>query len=97
MKESKTVLAHTPTPGRRGVRVDRAKYEIIRDAIVSVLSARREVAFRDLPEAVGERLRQPFDGSIPWYTTTVKLDMEVRSVIERIPGSKPQRLRLKRA
>ena len=32
-------------------------------------------------------------GSVSWYTTTVKLDMEVKREIERVPGSKPQRLR----
>jgi hypothetical protein len=34
-------------------------------------------------------------GSVSWYTTTVKLDLEVKGEIERIPGSSPQRLRLR--
>lgn len=32
-------------------------------------------------------------GSASRYTTSVKLGLEVRGVIERIPGAKPQRLR----
>ncbi len=32
-------------------------------------------------------------GSVSWYTTTVKLDMEVRGEIERLPGSRPKRIR----
>lgn len=32
-------------------------------------------------------------GSVSWYTTTVKLDLEARGELERVPGSRPQRLR----
>jgi hypothetical protein len=38
---------------------------------------------------------QEFRGSIGWYTTIVKLDLEARRLIERIPDKKPQHLRLK--
>jgi hypothetical protein len=37
-----------------------------------------------------------FEGSIPWYVTTVKLDLEARGVIERVPGPGEQKLTLKR-
>ena len=48
----------------------------------------------DLVEDVGRKLDGSFDGSINWYVTTVKLDLEARGVVERIPGKSPQRLRL---
>ncbi|MEJ2537156.1 MAG: hypothetical protein P8048_08925, partial [Calditrichia bacterium] len=54
------------------------------------------VPFNQLPKLVRDKLtaqeRQKI-GSIPWYTTTVKLDMEVKKEIARIPGSNPQRLK----
>ena len=54
------------------------------------------VEFRRLPDlvasALGEGKRERL-GSVSWYTTTVKLELEVRGEIERIPGSRPQRLR----
>jgi len=40
------------------------------------------------------QLRNRFEGSISWYVTTVKLDMEARGEIERVPDSNPQQLRL---
>ena len=45
-------------------------------------------------EAVERDLDGSFDGSIPWCVTTVKLDLEARRVIERVPSASPQRLRL---
>jgi len=36
---------------------------------------------------------QEFRGSIGWYTPKVKLDLEARGPIERIPDKKPQHLR----
>jgi hypothetical protein len=35
-------------------------------------------------------------GSVTWYTVTVKLDLEARGEIERVPRSRPQRVRRKR-
>jgi hypothetical protein len=31
-------------------------------------------------------------GSVGWYTATVKLELEVRGEIRRVPGASPQRL-----
>jgi len=80
-----------------GVSISRNKYEIVRKAILaSVPRGGRGVAFADLPGLVREKI-PPAEraglGSIPWYTVTVKLDLEARGLIERIPGAAPQRLR----
>jgi hypothetical protein len=52
------------------------------------------MTFKELTEEVRGSLEGSFDGSISWYFTTVKLDLEARGVIERIPNKAPQRLRL---
>ena len=59
-----------------------------------MIGAQEEVRFKDLPAAVEESLQEPFVGSISWYVTTVKLDLEARGLLERVPGATPQRLRL---
>ena len=69
----------------------------MRSVILSVVPASREgIEFKNLSELVEEEISE-VDlenlGSVPWYTTTVKLDMEVRGELERFSGSKPQRLR----
>ncbi len=52
------------------------------------------MTFAELNQDVHAQLEASFDGSISWYVTTVKLDLEARKVIERVPGSRPQRLRM---
>lgn len=83
--------------GKGGTRVDAEKYEIMRKAILkAVPRSTTGIAFKDLPAAVAKALKtadRARFGSIAWYATTVKLDLEARGLIERIPGSKPQRLR----
>ena len=95
------ILCPTPTPGKKPVRIDAWKYNLIRDAILSVLPLDEPgVVFMDLPGLVESRLSADHKarlGSVGWYTTTIKLDLEVKEEIARIPGSKPQRLvRLKK-
>lgn len=80
--------------GKQGVNLDKQKYDQIRAAILGVIAAQEEVLFKDLPAAVAARLEPGFEGSIPWYVTTIKLDLEARGLIMRVPRSSPQRLRL---
>jgi hypothetical protein len=80
--------------GKQGVNISRAKYEQMRDTIAQLLQAHGPLTFTDLTRLVNERLTGHFDGSISWYCTTVKLDLEARRVIERIPKTSPPQLRL---
>jgi hypothetical protein len=88
------ILTKHPDPAKQGVRISRAKYDVIRGTILDVLSENNETTFAELTNAVHQRLEGEFDGSISWYVTTVKLDLEARDVIQRVPKSKPQRLRV---
>ena len=68
--------------GLQGVNIDQAKYEQVRQAIVESLSESDPLTFKQLTQAVEQKLEGRFDGSIGWYCTTVKLDLEARGVIE---------------
>ncbi len=91
------VLCQTPTPGKKGTRISKWKYDLIRAAILKAApDDETGVEFKRLPALVKKHLSEADLqrlGSLSWYTTTVKLDLEVRGEIERIPGSKPQRIR----
>lgn len=79
--------------GKNGVNIDRSKYDAIKDAIVKILTEHPGTTFSELTESI-DRQMPDFQGSIPWYVTSVKLDLEARGIIERIPKSSPQRLQL---
>lgn len=85
--------------GKPAPRIDKAKYELVRAALLTIIPQNEEgVPFTTLAERVAASLsREQVSklGSMGWYTTEVKLDMEARGEIERVPGSKPQRLRRK--
>lgn len=80
--------------GKAGTNIDKDKYDLIKNAIVETVRQHPGITFSELTAAVHEQLENGFDGSIPWYVTTVKLDLEARGVIERMAGSSPQQLRL---
>lgn len=80
--------------GKQGVNIDRAKYDAVRIAIVDILKGDGPLTFTRLTEQVGQAMSDTFDGSINWYVTTVKLDLEARGIVERVPNSRPQQLRL---
>ena len=79
---------------KQGVNISREKYEIICEAILSVLRAQKEMTFRNLSRAVEKEVNGNFEGSVMWYVTTVKLDLEARGLVKRVPGSRPQLVKL---
>jgi hypothetical protein len=92
--EEKIVTLH-PDPAKAGLNIRKEKYEVIRDAILRILRDKDEMLFKDLAGEVEKMIEGGFEGSISWYVTTVKLDLEARGVIERVHGMSPQRLRIK--
>ena len=80
--------------GKEGVNIEREKYDLIRCTILEILEEREVETFKDLGREVKRRIGRDFDGSVIWYYTTVKLDLEARGEIERVPGRIPQHLRL---
>lgn len=76
--------------GKQGVRISRVKYETMRTAILDCLNGMGEVDFQELMRKVEEQVAGTFDGSVPWYFTTVKLDLEARGEIQPVRNKKGQ-------
>jgi len=79
---------------KQGVNISKEKYEIIRKAIMVILRAQKEISFMNLSRAVEKEVNGKFEGSVLWYVTTVKLDLEARGTLKRVPNSRPQLVRL---
>jgi len=43
----------------------------------------------------GKELGDSFNGKVVWYVVSIKLELEARGYIERIPKTSPHKLRLK--
>ncbi|RPJ20576.1 MAG: hypothetical protein EHM33_28165 [Chloroflexi bacterium] len=87
-------LTLRPEPRKQGARIEKAKYDVMRNAILENLRAHGALSFTRLGNLVEEQLLKKFDGSVMWYYTTVKLDMEARGEIRRTPSSEPELIEL---
>ncbi|HHB80395.1 MAG TPA: hypothetical protein ENK83_01415 [Aliiroseovarius sp.] len=98
MADGSKTECRTPTPGRDGAtRIPTWKFDALRAAILDAVGAAggTGLPFADLPAEVATRLDDTLRaklGSVSWHTTTVKLELEVRGELARLPGSGPQRL-----
>jgi len=81
--------------GKKGVNILKRKYDFIKDYILKTIKEHGEITYQSLDDMAREELRDSFDGKVGWYIVSVKLDLEARGVIERIPKTSPHKIRLK--
>ena len=94
-RNEERVEALHPDPKKKGTRISKEMYEAVREAILdSVPGEEPGLRFMDLSREVEQRAPERLFGnaSVGWYTTTMKLDLEARGLIKRVPGVSPQRL-----
>lgn len=93
MPEEKIMTLHPQ--GKQGVNISKAKYDQVREVVLKVIGSEQPISFTDMADlAKGILLDQKFDGKPLWYITTVKLDLEARKLIARIPKTSPHQLKL---
>lgn len=91
---NKRILTLHPQ-GKTGVNILKKKYDVIKDFILETINAHNEITYQDLTDLAIEKLSASFDGKVVWYIVSVKLDLEARNIIERIPKTSPHKLRMK--
>ena len=62
--------------------------------IIDDLESIEEISFKELMNELKVKLEGMFHGSVSWYITTVKLDLEARQVIDWVTAGTPQIIRL---
>lgn len=91
--ESKITLRH-PDPAKATTTINHQKYTTIRQAIIQALQTRERLTYAELARDVEQQLAGRFDGSIRWYVTVVKLDLEGRGKLERIKDKQREYVQL---
>ena len=92
MKEEKILTLHPD--GKKGTNISLAKYNVIKNAMLQIIQKEGEVTYQDLSDQLESDLQPTFDGRVIWYVVTVKLDLEARGIIERIPTTSPHQVRM---
>lgn len=92
--DDERVMLQNPNTGRDDARIRRRYYDPVREAILAALGDAGELRLSDLYGEVEQRTSADLweDGSVGWYTMSVKLDLEAKGLIEKF--GKPQKLRL---
>ena len=90
--EQKILTKHPQ--GKSGFNISKQKYDVIRAAIMESLRTKGALTHTELAKTVKETLKVKLEGSLNWYLEVVKLDLEARKVIERMPRTRPQSYRL---
>ncbi len=79
--------------GKAGVNLDAGKYHQVRSVMLEALELAGEMTLQELVEALTVALAGQFEGSVSWYATTVKLDLEARGELVCDRRKSPQRIR----
>ena len=80
--------------GKKGVNIDLGKYTMMKEAILETITEHGTMTYKELDRVLNMELNGRFDGSISWYCVSVKLDLEARGIIERLPKTSPHQIRL---
>jgi len=81
MKEK--VLTKNPDPSKRGVKVDKARYDFVRGVILSILKKQGPLSTSELVAAAVDEIEHDgkVDYSVGWCAMAVKLDLEARGEV----------------
>lgn len=93
MNEERIMTLHPQ--GKKGVNILKKRYETVKEFILQTITDQGEISFEELTDLAVDNLAKSFDGKVVWYLVTVKLDLEARGLIERIPKTSPHKLRMK--
>ena len=88
--QEKTQLIHPK--GKKAVSMDKVKYTLLKNALLSYLKKFGESTHTEIWKAVAKDFIErdvKFEGSIQWNMEWVKLDLEANNIIKRIPGTAP--------
>lgn len=91
---AKRIKTGHPAPAKAGVNIRRDKYDTVKSVILKALRKGPSLTFTEMVQTAEKLLYGKFEGSVAWYVVTVKLDLEARGLLERVPKTRPEVYRL---
>lgn len=70
------------------MQIDSKKYFSVKKTILACLKNKKRATYNDFLNYSKKTIRN-FSGSLAWYVEIVKLDLEARGTIKRIPETSP--------
>ncbi len=98
MEEQKIQLKHPQE--KKAVSINKDKYELLTTETVQYLTENKDGTFSEISQRIAQSLKEKkiiFDGSLNWYLEWVKLDLEARQIITRVPKTSPQKYTLEKS
>ncbi len=101
MKKEPRTVCRTPTPDKKPTSIPSWKFDLRSNEILSIVdeAGSEGFLFSKLSDTIAARLEADDLsrlGSVGWHVTTVRLELEVRGDLSRVPDASPQRLVLNR-
>jgi hypothetical protein len=79
---SAKILTLNPDPNKKGVNIDKDKYDFMHAEIIKALQETGPIGAMQLVKELDARIGDAkFGASVGWYVTAVRLDMEARNEI----------------
>lgn len=77
------ILTANPDSAKKGVRIDKSRYDNIRTVMLEILKTRGPLSTKSLVEAVAEVVEKngKVEYSVGWCAMAVKLDLEAKGEI----------------
>lgn len=86
MPATKTAKVECLNPNTGGrMNIDKEVYDLFSKAIYLTVKAGKAITYSQIVEGVKDRFKKQktkFDGSVEWYTVTVKHDMHARGILK---------------
>ena len=79
--------------GKKPISMSKEKYTLLKPAVLKYLRTKGDATFSEISSAIQKDFKakgQAFEGSLLWHLEWVKLDLEARKVIRRVPKTSPQ-------
>jgi len=87
-------MTHHPNPIKQNIRLDKAKYEIIRNSILKNLLVYGAVTSEELALLVKNHLNSKSEGTLWRYYPVVKQELEERGEVRCVPNARPPRIEI---